>query len=153
LPPVLLALGKTHLTAAITAFSVLVSLAVAYLLLPTWGIVGASAARGLAMAISAILTVYVVRRRISLRLESLTILKTLLASIVMAAAVFLVEFVRYGKLLLPLYVAIGGIVYLTMLRVLRAVGREDMELLRGFLGQRLAFLCDLFSWIVAPGRD
>ena len=68
----------------------------------------------------------------------------------MAAVVYVVELVRYGKLLLPVYVAIGGIVYLTMLRVLRAVDREDIELLRGLLGQRFAFLCDLFSWIVAP---
>ena len=70
LPPVLLALGKTYLTATITTVSVLISLAVGYVVLPIWGILGASVARGLAMAISAILTIYIVGRMIPLKLES-----------------------------------------------------------------------------------
>jgi len=150
LPPVLLALGKTRLTATIMVVSVIISLAAAYVLLPTWGIVAASAARGLAMVISAVLTIYIVGKMIPLNLESRSILRTLFAGIVMAVVVYAVELVRYGKLLLPVYVAVGGVVYLVMLRVLRAVDIEDVELLRGLLGERFAPLCELFSWIVAP---
>jgi O-antigen/teichoic acid export membrane protein len=150
--PVLLAREKTLLLATITIVSVIIGLATAYLLLPGWGIVGASAARGLAMVIYAGLTIFVVDRGVSVQFQLKTILKTLLASLVMLATIFVLELFRYATLLLPIYVAIGAIVYVLMLRIVRAVNRNDVVLIRDFLGGRFAFVSNLVSLILSPDR-
>jgi len=54
---------------------------------------------------------------------------------------------------LPFYVLIGGVVYLLMLRILKAVNRADMDLLQGFLGRRLGPLANFLGRILLPGRD
>ncbi|MGA2972710.1 MAG: oligosaccharide flippase family protein [Candidatus Bathyarchaeia archaeon] len=153
LSPVLLAREMTRLFAIITIVSVVVGLGIAYLLLPTLGIVGASISRGFVIVAFAALAVFVVDKGRSIQFEFKTILKTLVASLVMVAIIFAVELFRYGKLLLPVYVAIGALVYLLMLRILKAVNRDDTALIRDFLGERFALLSDALSWILLPGRD
>ena len=153
LAPILLALEKTRLAGIIASISVIIGLVVAYLLLPTWGIVGASAARGLAMAILGVLIIIVVAREVPVYFEFKTILKTLFAGMMMVAVIFGVELFRYGKLLLPVYVTIGVLVYLVMLRILKTVNRNDTALIRSLLGRRLAFVSGFLSWILIPDEN
>jgi hypothetical protein len=56
----------------------------------------------------------------------------------------------YSKFLLPVYVLIGAVVYLILLRLLRAVDPADVSLLRGFLGPRLSLVSDMLSWVILP---
>ena len=150
LKPALLALGKTDVYAPITAVSVSIGLVAAYVLLPVWGIVGASTARALAMILLAVLTVLVLGRKIALTVDFRSIARNLFAGVVMAAVILMVQIVAYNKFLLPLYVLIGAIVYLVILRLLKAVNAADLDILRGFLGVRLSFASSILGWILAP---
>jgi O-antigen/teichoic acid export membrane protein len=148
LGPMLLALAETRLVSAITIVAVVVSLAAAFLLLPIWGIVGASVARGFSMIIGTVLTIIVLRRKIGLRLDLEAITKSLIAGVTMASAVIVLQIPIYNKLLLPVYVFVGLVVYLVALRLLRAVRPEDIELIRGYLGNRLVLVTNLMSRIL-----
>jgi O-antigen/teichoic acid export membrane protein len=152
LSPVLWAREKTFLSAMITIVSVIIGLGAAYFLLPSLGIVGASAARALAMVILAALTIIAADRGVSVRFQLKTILKTILASLAMLASIFALELVRYAPILLPVYVAIGALVYVLMLRVVKAVNRNDVVLVRDFLGERFAFVSNLLSLLLSPDR-
>jgi O-antigen/teichoic acid export membrane protein len=139
LGPILLAIEKTWISSAITVLSVLVGVATGVILMPLSGILGASIARGLAMTLSSAVTVIVLKRHIQLQLDFSSILKSLLASTVMATVVFASQIAVYDKLLLPIYVLIGVFVYVLMLRFLKAVKEEDIDLIRELLGERLSF--------------
>jgi len=153
LSPLLLAREETGLVSIVTIISVGIGLGAAYLLLPSWGITGASAARGLTIIVYAILIFFVVGRNMSIELETGTVFKTGVASLVMVAAIVGIELLRYDLLLLPLYVAVGVFVYLLLLRILRVVDHNDVDLIRGFLGEQLSFVSAALSWILYNDRD
>ena len=56
----------------------------------------------------------------------------------MAAVVLAIQIPFYNKLLLPVYILVGGGVYVLMLRLLRAVTEEDLALIENYLGGRLS---------------
>jgi O-antigen/teichoic acid export membrane protein len=138
LTPMLLALGETGIASTITTASVGISVVTAYILLPFLGMNGAAVARGVGMIAATAITVLILRRRLSLQLDTEAISKSLVAGIVMAAAVFFAQLLLYNKFLLPLYAILGGIVYVGMLRLLRVVRGEDLELISGYFGKRFA---------------
>lgn len=148
LGPVFLALEETKTAAVITGVTVVISLAVAYIFLPLWGIEGASAARALSTILAAIVTVLVLQRKIALSLDFEVIAKTFVAGTTMAAVLWVVQFVSYSKFMLPAYVLIGAIVYLVMLRLLKAVDTADLNLLQRFLGTRLLLVSKILNWIL-----
>ena len=148
LTPMLLALGETRVTSVITVASVVVSLVLASILLPFLGMVGAAIARALAMVIVTTFTLLALGRRLKLQLDVEAISKSLVAGIVMAAVVLMVEILFYNKFLLPVYALLGGIAYLGMLRLLRVAREEDINLIRKYLGHRLAFAADFLQRIL-----
>lgn len=150
LSPVLLVLEETKIAAAITAVSVAMSLVVTYILLPEWGMVGAAVARAFAIILVAALTIFVVSRKMTLQVDILRVTKNLFASTIMAIVLVAFQVVVYSKFLLPVYVLIGAVVYLILLRLLRAVDPADMSLLRGFLGPRLSLVSNVRSWVIQP---
>jgi len=125
-------------------------LVVAYLLLPEFGMVGASVARALAIILVAALTVLVVSRKMALQVDIPAVAKNLFAGTVMAVVLVAFQVVVYSKFLLPVYVLIGAIVYLILLRLLRAVEPADLSLLRGFLGPRLSLVSNVLGWVLLP---
>jgi len=83
-----------------------------------------------------------------LHVDSEAYLKSLIGSAVMAGVVMVAEVYWTGRYLLPVYILIGGTVYLVMLRLLRAVKQRDIELVRQFLPFRVGLL-DLLGKILA----
>jgi O-antigen/teichoic acid export membrane protein len=152
LGPMLLALGETRAVSMITISSVSFSLVAALILLPTWGMLGASMARGFAMIFSTALTVLVTGKKVKLELDNEAIVKSLIAGVIMAAAVMVMQVPMYSKFLLPLYMVGGGIVYLLTLRVLKAARTEDIDLIRKYLGNRMNFIVNAISRIVLPAN-
>ncbi len=148
LSPMLLAVGRTRGASAITIVSLCVSLIVAYPLLPAWGMLGAAVARGLAMVLTTVLTIVVLKRTMSFRIDVESVLKSLVAGSVMAAVVILAQSFAYNMILLPLYVVVGAVTYATMMRLLRAIRHEDLDLIRGYLGERLGWLADFIGSIM-----
>ena len=148
LAPMLTALGKTRAIMWITVASVVVGLGSAYGLLPFMGIVGASVARGLATVATLILTIYALKRVGVLSVDVEMAWKTIVASAVMAAVLLGVQTVNYSILLLPVYIVLGAIVYLILLRMLHAVKKHDIELVERYLGRRFRFVGGLLGRIL-----
>jgi len=148
--PMLLALGQTRISSFITMLSVVLSLLIAFFLMPTMGMIGAAVARGFAMVIGTVLTLYFLRGKIKVKLDLEAITKSLAASTIMAAGVFAVQVLAYSKFLLPVYVLVGAVIYLISLRLLKAIRRADIDLIRRYLGRRLNFITNILEVILLP---
>jgi len=150
LSPVLIVLNETVLAALTSILTIPLGVAVEFVLIPVLGILGASIARALSMLLSLLLTLYFVRRKITVKLDFQAILKSVLASGGMALAMEAFQLVYYSRFLLPVYLAVGFLVYLLGMRALKAVGTVDIDLLRHTLGPRFRGVCDLLSRVVIP---
>jgi O-antigen/teichoic acid export membrane protein len=84
--PVLVVLNETTLAALTSIIPLSLSVAFAFISIPMLGILGASIARALSMLFSLLLTWYFVRRKITVKLDSQAILKSVVASGGMALA-------------------------------------------------------------------
>lgn len=145
----LLALSLTRAAMWITLASVLLGVATAYVLLPLgFGITGASIARGVAMVVSLGLTLAVLRRKNAIQIDFKTMWKSLVAGGVMAGVLVIAQMILYSRILLPAYVVLGGIVYLAVLRMLKAVQEHDIELIGKYLGSRLGFVSKVLGAIL-----
>jgi O-antigen/teichoic acid export membrane protein len=144
----LVALSETRMALWITVASVLMAVACAYVLLPFFGITGASIARGLVMVASLALTIIALRRKNAVSIDLTTLWKALVAGGVMAAVLVLVQLVFYSSFLLPAYMVLGIIVYLAALRILKAVREHDIELIHKYLGTRLGFVSKVLGAIL-----
>jgi len=135
---------RTKLSALLTLIGVSISVLLGFLLLPSTGVRGAAVLRGFAMVLSLALMLIVLKRMrlFAVAFDFEALWKSWAASSVMAVAVLGIQFFLYSKYLLPLYVLLGGVVYLVMLRFLRAVRVHDIHLVKAFAGKRFARLVD-----------
>jgi O-antigen/teichoic acid export membrane protein len=148
LGPMLTALAKTREVLWITLASVACALASAYVLLPFMGIVGASVARDIATVASLGLTILVLKRIHAMRIDVEMVWKSLIAGVVMAAVLILVQMAVYKTILLPGYILLGAIVYMIGLRGLKALRRHDIDLIEEYLGARLGIIARLLGIIL-----
>ncbi|HUK51023.1 MAG TPA: oligosaccharide flippase family protein [Terriglobales bacterium] len=148
LGPALLAMEETNMVAIIAATSATLGLGGAYVLLPEFGIVGASIGRASAIILSAILQFLILKSIIGLRLDSRIVAKTILSGATMATVVVVVQMVGYSKFLLPLYAIIGVMIYLIMFRLLKVVDSDDLRLLGRILGNRLMPVSHILGFIL-----
>ncbi len=148
LTPMLLALRETRVVSAITSISVVLGLLALLLLGPLWGIVGAAIARGIAMIVEMALTSFVTKRKLGSRLDFEAMTKSLFAGILMTIAVIAIQIPLQGKFWFPIYVLVGAITYLIALRLLKVVRRDDIDLMRNYLGIRLGWVSTIIGRIL-----
>ena len=148
LVPVLIVLNETTLAALASILPIPLSVAFAFISIPVLGIVGASIARALSMLLSLVLTWYFVRRKITVKLDSQAILKSLVASGAMAMVMEALQLFYYSRFLLPVYLLIGALAYLLAMRALKAMSTADIDLLQRTLGPRSSRMCDFLSRLV-----
>jgi len=135
-----LILEETVIASGLTIINVATGITLGALLLPTFGIVGASIARGIAMLLGLALSLWFLKKKINLTFDREALWKSFTAGLAMTGAVSLVQHVWYSKYLLPLYALTGGLTYLIMLRALQAATKTDIQLIQQYLGKRLEFL-------------
>ncbi len=150
LSPVLIVLNETMLAALTSILPIPLSVAIAFISIPVLGIVGASIARALSMLLSLLLTWYFLRRKITVKLDSQAILKSILAGGSMVLPLEGLQLLYYSKFLLPVYLLVGFLTYLLAMRALKAISMADIDLLRRILGPRSGRICDLLSRLVVP---
>ena len=109
-------------------------------------------ARALAILLGAIFSVFILRRKMTLVLDLPVITKTIFAGGVMAAVILGIQFLWYSKFLLPVYLLVGVVVYMVLLRLLKAVEVADLDLLKRFFGAKLSFISKILRWILLPSN-
>ncbi len=140
LGPIFIVIGKTVTSAVVTIASVLIPVIVGAVLIPYLGILGVSLARGSSLIISMILSILILRMILKIRFDMKAYSYAWIASLVMAGAVLAAQSLFYSKYLLPVYILLGGTVFMLAIRSLHAISREDLELASDFLTPRLRFI-------------
>ena len=137
---ILLIIEKTRIVTGLTVVNIIVGLVSAIALMPSFGIVGASLARGLTMLSSLLLTVWIMRKKIHMSFDIEAFWKSLFSSVVMFVTLSGVGYFWSSTSFLPIYLVFGTLVYLVMLRILGAAREEDIALLKSYVGERFKFL-------------
>jgi len=137
---ILIVLEETSTLSGLRLINVVIGMILGASLLTSFNIVGASVARGITMLASLLLSIWVLRKKVNLKLDKEAFWKALASSTVMAAAIGGVMHLLYDIRILPFYLVLGALVYLGMLRILHAVRDSDMKLFRLYLGSRFEFL-------------
>ncbi len=148
LTPVFIVLNETVLAALPMILPVPVSVAIGLLSVQYFGLVGVAVARGIAFVLYLILTILFLRRKFPVAIQWEPILKSVGASLVMAAVVWLMQLEWYSRFLLPIYALVGFMTYLICLRAMRAVNPADIDLLDKLLGLRFRLLVKTLSRIL-----
>lgn len=140
LSQIFVVLGRNITSVLVRIVSVAVPIFVGIFAITELGIIGASVARGLSLIIALVVSVVVLRRSMRLRFQLRAYGYAWLASLLMAGVVLLMQKLVYSVRLFPVYVVVGGLVYLLLLRWLRVIDREDLDLISDFLGPRFRFV-------------
>lgn len=141
--PTLLTLERTKIAAIVTASSIISNTAMSYITLYYFnlGMLGPAWARAFAFLVSFGVGVYALRRILSIDFDNEALWKSSAAAVVMAIALVLfrhaVKWITLEYTLIPLYVIVGSAVYFFSLVALRAIRKQDLELLRDYLPRRL----------------
>jgi O-antigen/teichoic acid export membrane protein len=153
LGPMVVAIGETRLASLITITTLVVSLVTAAVLTPLFGMLGAAASRGVIMILGLALWIFFLRKKMPVHIDLDAVKKSFAAGAVMVFAVMGLEAGLYSKYFLPAYVVVGGVVYLAMLRVLKAVRQDDIDLIKKYLPPQLAFASNLLSALLLPNSE
>lgn len=133
----LLIYGRTMIILLVNMASIALSM-VFLPLLSTLGLEGLAVMKGVSFLFAFLFSLYFVSKTVRVEFEGKAVLKILASSIVMVLVVTLVQQLAYNKFFLPVYVLLGGIVYFLMIRFLKALEREDFQLIREILGERVS---------------
>jgi O-antigen/teichoic acid export membrane protein len=141
--PILMTLERTRTLSMIAIITILFNTAVSYFTLAylNLGMLGTALARVLSAFLGFGLAIYALKRIVEVTFDKESLWKTSLASafmvIVIAFLSYFLEGIMSPVYLLSLSVIIGAFVYFGSLVVLRAVKKQDIELIREYLPERL----------------
>ncbi|MBO3754635.1 MAG: oligosaccharide flippase family protein [Candidatus Brockarchaeota archaeon] len=133
----LLVYGKTRTILLVTLTSTLLSI-VFMPLVAVLNLVGLAVVKGVSILLSFLLSLFFLKRIMTVRIDTMTTLKTLLSSVLMAIVVLAAQQFLQGSLFLPMHVLTGVAVYALLVRGLRVLNSDDVELIEGVFGERFS---------------
>jgi len=148
----LLSFGMTQTVLKASAFGVTIGTVLSALLVSPLGSVGAALGRSALISTSFIFIAYKLKRSFGLYFDNSAFRKSLMCSGTMAIVVVVfTQLVFNSKYMLPLYVAIGGVSYLIMLRLLKAVNNQDIQLFKEIFPSCFHRFFNLFAKFLSHG--
>jgi O-antigen/teichoic acid export membrane protein len=152
--PILMTLERTNLVSLLAIASVVLSAFFSYSALAILGsgMIGVAWARAFASIIGLVLSLYALTRYTPVSFDKEAIWKASVASALLVMAIVGLDLVRmffspssyqfmvFRLVLLPVYVAVGGLAYFVSLVGLRAIKKRDVELLNDFLPKNLRWV-------------
>jgi O-antigen/teichoic acid export membrane protein len=150
----LLVLGKTWIESALNLLGIVVGSVLALLLSPSLGLNGIAAARGTTWILILAAYLWVIRKKINLKLDKDAIWKSIASSTVMAIALMAFQaFIGYQEYMLLPYIGGGILIYLLMLRTMKAIRQGDVELVKLYVGRRLEFFIKPFEFFLLADKQ
>ncbi|WP_455278641.1 oligosaccharide flippase family protein [[Eubacterium] cellulosolvens] len=148
---VLLILEETKIYASIVFFTILAGLFVGILTVPMLGPLGASIARALTLTLTFVCLYVVTSRKIDLHIDLDALWKSWVAGLVMVGTLIISQTILNDRFYVPIHIIIGAIVYLSTLRILRAIVDKDIDFVRRFLGVKVGTPISriLKIWLIA----
>jgi len=159
--PILLTLERTKIVSLLAIVSVCLSVLLSYSALAVLGLgmIGTAWARTFASIIGLMLSLYVLTRFVPVSFDKEALWKASVASILMVIAIvgldvvrmFLspssYEFLQLRLHLLPIYVIVGALAYFASMVGLRAIKKQDVELIYEYLPEKMKWVADWLSRI------
>jgi lipopolysaccharide exporter len=156
--PILLTLERTKIASALSLISVSTTLLFSYIALVVlhFGMVGTAWARTLSAILMVSLNLYVVAHYVPISFDKEAIWKASAASAFMVLAIVGTDLIRmiispssYRFLelrlhLLPVYIIIGALAYFVAIILLKALKKQDLELIEEYLPDKLKWVA---SWL------
>jgi O-antigen/teichoic acid export membrane protein len=133
---VIMSINKTSILFASNFLSIISGAIVSFLLVPYLGATGAGIGRTSLLIVQFLVPLIYLCRIKNCRLNWNILLKSLVASLVMAFGVLVVESLVASKYLLPLYLIVGAAIYLIMVRSLKMLNKEDTTFFIAYLPAR-----------------
>jgi len=146
----LLVYNMTPTVLLINVTSVVGSIVMLPVLLPSFGVMGMAVIRGTAMVISLVLTAIALHKRIPIKFDREAMWKSWTAAIIMFVAVWFIQYMHFSPYMLPLYIVVGGITYAIALRLLKAVDEYDIKLIRNLLGKKATVIINIAEKVLVP---
>lgn len=144
----LLVYEMTPTSLLINLVSVGVSMAASTVLLPFLEVTGMAIVKGVAMIVSLALMIFALRRRVPIELDKEALWKSWTAATFMFLVVGVIEWIYLNQYLLPFYMFAGGVAYVTALKMLKAVNKSDIQLIRNLMGKRLSPIVNVLEKIL-----
>jgi len=159
--PILMTLERTKIVSLLAILSVSFSVFLSYSALAVLGLgmVGVAWARTLASIIGLVLSLYALTRFIPISFDKEAVWKASVASILMVIAIVALDLVRmllspspyrfleFRLHLLLIYVIVGALAYFASLVGLRAIKKQDVELIYEYLPKNMKWVADWLSRI------
>jgi len=151
--PTLMTIERTKIVLKLTIASIITNTVVSYVTLAhlNLGTTGPALARVFTSIVSLGLGVYALKRYLEITFDKDALWKALAASIIMAIAVVFLQKLIFNLYLLPLYVAVGAVVYFLSLVALKAIKKSDVERVRDYLPSRLEWAASWLDRVAVAG--
>lgn len=120
---------KSFLIAFIAA--AIINLGLNIIFIPYWGIIGAAVTTLIAYALSAIIIYYKSRQYMKFKINLSFIVKSIIASLVMAGAIYIFNPIGIVKILLA--IGLGITIYFCIIFLLKGFGKREIEIIYGVL--------------------
>lgn len=133
----LLIYGRTRTILLVTLASTLLSIGFMPLV-TVLNLVGLAVVKGVSILLSFLLSLFFLKRIMTVSVDTPVALKVLLSSVLMAMVVLAAQQFLQGSLFLPLHVVIGVAAYVLLVRGLRVLNSDDVELIKGVFGERFS---------------
>jgi len=134
------AIGETKRVLFVVLEATVVGSLTTVVLFPIFGIEGAALGRASLFATTLVMSFYESRKAFKPRFDLNVLWKSVVASLLMALVVYFVGSLGATAISIPVGVFLGAVIYLTMLRFLKAVKPEDIRVLNEVLLSRLGRL-------------
>jgi len=134
---VLLSLGSTRVVMEASIVGIAAAVAAGYPLVQSIGINGAALTRATLLIVGFSYGAYRLAKIHGLHIDGEALRKSCMASAALALAVVPFELLFPNRYLLPIYIALGALVYLLAVKALHVVQHEDVDLIEDFLPPQL----------------
>jgi O-antigen/teichoic acid export membrane protein len=160
--PILLTLERTRIASLLSLLSVGLSLLFSYVALATFhlGMVGTAWARTVSTIATLVLNMYIVARYVPISFDKEAIWKAAAASAFMVLAILGLDLSRmvlspssyqffvFRLHLLPVYIVVGALTYFAAIVLLKAIKKQDLELIQEYLPHKLKWVAKWLRRIV-----
>lgn len=101
------------------------------------GIMGMAIIKAANIPLATILFSLYIKKIISVKVDKEAIFKSFISGFVMALVIKITETLLPGMYMFPIYIVVGGITYIIMLKLTKAINNEDIKLANEILGEKL----------------
>ena len=149
----LIAIGKTSIFFVSALVGVITDIGITLFLIMPYGAVGVAIGRASLQVCIFLLPLLYMVLKTNQALDYRAMFATLGSSIIMSVPIVYIQQFSTEIFILPLLVLIGITIYLVLIKLLRIVDNNDVEIFRELLPKRLGFALSIVNWLAHESRD